>query len=483
MNLLRCLPLAVAALLAVCGPALAQTAQTTAQVVSACGAPIGTYAVGSIKPQTQDTTGKQCSGATFSGSVTANTTATASATPTAISAGTGQALNENLFSSLFVQPTFAGTPVDLTHGLPTDCVTGCSGGPADESAITFGTTPIFTGGVYQTTATSNALTTGQMGIVQMTANRAFFVNLRNSSGAELGVASAPVQVSLANTAANGTAVLVTGTGGSFPIPANSSVNVAQVGGSAIALGSAVSASSIPVVIASDQGAVATKLNATPTLANGNGIVQTQGGAVLSATNGVYSNLLQGNAVLAASNPIFVTGSGTAGTAATNPITVQGIASMTPVLVNPGTAANFAVGATGSAPPANGIYNAVSSAGNLTGVVGCGSHTYVHVTTATNTLLVQGVSAQTVKMCGVKVNFAGSAAQSVYIENTASTNANCSSTKTQIGPLITGSATVPSSDGFYNPIWGGFANTSANGVCVNSSGTGPVDVEVWYTSGS
>ena len=183
MNILRYV--LVAALLAICGPALAQPAQTTAQVVSACGTPIGTYAVGSIKPQTQDTTGKTCSGATFSGSVTANTTATASATPTAVSAGTGVALNENLFSSLFVQPTFAGTPVDATHGLPTNCITGCSGGPADESAITFGTTPIFTGGVYQTTATSNALTTGQMGIVQMTAQRAFFINLRNSAGAEL----------------------------------------------------------------------------------------------------------------------------------------------------------------------------------------------------------------------------------------------------------------------------------------------------------
>ena len=236
MNILRYV--LVAALLAICGPALAQPAQTTAQVVSACGTPIGTYAVGSIKPQTQDTTGKTCSGATFSGSVTANTTATASATPTAVSAGTGVALNENLFSSLFVQPTFAGTPVDATHGLPTNCITGCSGGPADESAITFGTTPIFTGGVYQTTATSNALTTGQMGIVQMTAQRAFFINLRNSAGAESGVAAVPLQVSLANTAANATAVLVTGTGGTFPVSgatsnassavATSSTNVSSV---------------------------------------------------------------------------------------------------------------------------------------------------------------------------------------------------------------------------------------------------------------
>jgi hypothetical protein len=363
------------------------------------------------------------------------------------------------------------------------CNSGCSGGPADESTFTPGTTAIFTGGFYQTTATSNALTNGQAGAVQMTANRAFMVNLRNSSGAELGIAAAPIQVSLANTASNATAVLVTGTGGSFPIPANSSVNVAQVGGASYALGSTTSSASAPVVIASDQAAVAAKLNGTPSLANGNGVVPTQGGSVLSATNGGYTNLLQGNAVLATGNPIFVTGTGTAGSAATNPMTVQGIASMTPILSNPGTAANWGVGATGSAVPANGPYMAASSGGNLTGLVACNGHTYVHVTSATDTLLVQGVTSQTVKVCGYKANFSGSAAQSLYLENTASTNANCSSTKTQIGPLVTGNSTTPSSDGFLSAFWTGFVNTSGNGLCVNTSGTGGVDVELFYTQGS
>lgn len=73
------------------------------------------------------------------------------------------------------------------------------------------------GGFFQTTATANALTTGQQGMFQVTAQRALFSNLRDSSGTELGVAAAPLQVSLANTAANGTALLVTGTGGTFPV--------------------------------------------------------------------------------------------------------------------------------------------------------------------------------------------------------------------------------------------------------------------------
>lgn len=101
----------------------------------------------------------------------------------------------------------AGTNV-LGHII---CDSGCSSStaPSDESAFTAGTTPQSpVGGFFQTTATSNPLTNGQMGALQVTANRAVFSNLRNASGAEIGVAAAPVQVSLANTAANATPVTV-----------------------------------------------------------------------------------------------------------------------------------------------------------------------------------------------------------------------------------------------------------------------------------
>lgn len=152
-------------------------------------------------------------------------------------------------------------------------------------------------------------------------------------------------------------------------------------------------------------------------------------------------------------------------------------------VDPTTPGSWGIATNGSTVPSKSVYQGTSSSGNLVGQVTCDSHVFKHITSATDTLAVQGVTAKTVKICGVKTNFTGSAAQSVFIENTASTNANCSSSNTQIGPLITGSATVPFSDGFYNPIWGGFANTSANGVCINSTGTGVVDVEIWYTVGS
>lgn len=128
--------------------------------------------------------------------------------------------------------------------------------------------------------------------------------------------------------------------------------------------------------------------------------------------------------------------------------------------------------------------AFSSSGTAnTAAVGCDSHVFKHITSATDTVVVQGVSAKTIKICGALASFSGSAAQSIFLENTASANNNCSSSNTQITGLWTGNSSSPSTEGFYNPIWGGLSNTSGQGVCVNSSGTGGVDLDVWYTQGS
>jgi len=307
----------------------------------------------------EDYTGALCTGATFTGTVTATTTATASSTPTAISAGTNMPLNENLFSSLFVQPTFAGTPVDGTHGLPTNCIAGCSGGPADESAITFGTTPIFTGGVYQTTATSNPLTTGQAGIVQMTANRAFFVNLRNSSGTEIATSTNPISDNVAQW--DGTALGAPSNYGTSPgavaVPGvnayvtNSvtvtatdlSTNLAQVGGAAVALGQTTMSASMPVAIASNQSSLGVALNTTPSLANGNGVVPTQGGSVLSVSNGLPMQAVSQYPL--SSTPITASAIGT--TAATT-ATLAATSGKTTYICTMSIRANATAAATGNA---------------------------------------------------------------------------------------------------------------------------------------
>lgn len=114
----------------------------------------------------------------------------------------------------------------------------CSGSgvsTADQATFTAGTS-LFAGagGFYQTTATANALTTGQQGLFQVTANRALFTNLRNASGTELGVAAAPLQVSLANTAANATAIKVDGSAVTQPISGTITANLGTLNGAATA---------------------------------------------------------------------------------------------------------------------------------------------------------------------------------------------------------------------------------------------------------
>lgn len=110
------------------------------------------------------------------------------------------------FGSTF--PT-AGTAAGMSQGGNMVALTGTSGNlnvqcancsgsgasAADASAFTAGSSVLAPGGgFYQTTATSNALTNGQQGMWQMTANRAGFVNLRNSSGTEIGVSGAELFV-------------------------------------------------------------------------------------------------------------------------------------------------------------------------------------------------------------------------------------------------------------------------------------------------
>jgi hypothetical protein len=171
-----------------------------------------------------------------------------------------------------------GTAIGMTQGgnmvalsgtsgnLNVQCA-NCSGSgvsTVDEATFTAGTS-IFagTGGFFQTTATNNALTNGQQGMWQMTANRAGFVNLRNAAGAEVGVTGAELFVGgrgTAGTAAGGvltvqgvasmTKLLVTPD--SVALPANQSVNVSQINGVTTLMGNgATGTGSQRITIAND----------------------------------------------------------------------------------------------------------------------------------------------------------------------------------------------------------------------------------------
>lgn len=119
-----------------------------------------------------------------------------------------------------------------SNNLNVQCA-NCSGSgvsAADEATFTAGTSLFAAGGgFYQTTATSNALTNGQQGMFQATSNRALFTNLRNAAGTEVGTSTTPLQVTLANTGANATAVAVSA--GSLPLPALAATSTKQSDGS------------------------------------------------------------------------------------------------------------------------------------------------------------------------------------------------------------------------------------------------------------
>lgn len=90
------------------------------------------------------------------------------------------------------------------------------GGTVDNSAFTAGTTTgTPTMGFYHSTI--DTVTDGRAAAVGITNKRAMLVTLQTSSGADTGVAAIPLQVSLANTAANATAVKVDGSAVTQPV--------------------------------------------------------------------------------------------------------------------------------------------------------------------------------------------------------------------------------------------------------------------------
>ena len=228
------------------------------------------------------------------------------------------------------------------------------GGTTDNSAFTAGTstgTPAM--GFYHSTI--DTVTDGRSAAVGITSKRAMLVNLQNASGTEIGTSSTPVQVSLANTGSNSNALLVNGTGGTFPVSGTIAATqsgtwtvglsagsnlVGKVGIDQTSIGStnnvSVSGSTgagTSVLIKDDtafgDGVTSGILSTTSRLWNGTNYDRWKG----DTTNGAYVNVktsvLPTGAATAAKQPAL----GAAGTASTDVITVQGIASMTALKVD------------------------------------------------------------------------------------------------------------------------------------------------------
>lgn len=174
---------------------------------------------------------------------------------------------------------------------------GGGGGVADEAAFTFGTTQqVPFGCVFQTTATNNALTTGQSGAVQCTAQRAPFVNLRNASGTEIGTSGAPLRTDPTGTTiqpVSGTVTANAGTG-NFTVAQGTGTNLhtvvdsgtitslTQMNGQAIAMGTGTrSAGTQRVTIATDDIVPASQ-SGTWNITNISGTISLPTGAATSA---------------------------------------------------------------------------------------------------------------------------------------------------------------------------------------------------------
>lgn len=117
-----------------------------------------------------------------------------------------------------------------SNNLNVQCA-NCSGSgasAADAASFTAGTSVLAPGGVFfQTSPTSNPLTNGHQGMIQGTAQRAPFVNLRDSAGAEEGTSGNPLSTDDAGTqsAVNANAVPVP-----LPIVGNTTVTPTNCSG-------------------------------------------------------------------------------------------------------------------------------------------------------------------------------------------------------------------------------------------------------------
>ncbi len=223
-----------------------------------------------------------------------------------------------------------------SNSLNVQCA-NCSGsgaGAADGASFTAGSA-VFApnGGVYQSTSTSNPLTSGKQGLAQLTQYRALFTNLRDSSSNELGIASNPLQVSLANTGANGTALAVS----------NSQEHT-------------------------DLMTLNATINSPPQL-NVNG------------TSASWTGLTPGTSqtgVIVASNTDLTSVGGKAVATAANGAQMVGIEGHAGAAID---------GPTGSAAPANALEAGVVSSGNLVGLIQADNSASINVSTATTTQLV------------------------------------------------------------------------------------------------
>jgi len=193
-----------------------------------------------------------------------------------------------------------------------------------------------------------------------------------------------------------------------------------------------------------------------------------GGAVsVNITSGLNSN---GQATMANSAPVAIASNQSA-----IPVTQSG--TWTDRVV--GNAGGAFDAATGAAPPANALYQGVlesgATGGHVAAPINCDNHVFKHITTATDTMFVQGVASQVIYVCSWRSRAAGVATW--LLETEADQSATCNGTLAQINGIATEAANTGETWG--GNFWSGLKTSAGFGLCAKSTGTGGVDVDVWY----
>lgn len=145
-----------------------------------------------------------------------------------------------------------------------------------------------------------------------------------------------------------------------------------------------------------------------------------------------------------------------------------------------TATVAAVGATGAAPPASGIYSAANGSGAtgglLAGLKTCDTHAKYDASDTGSITLVTGVSGRKVYVCGYILANGGTATNLKLREGS---DANCATSGADLTPAY--QVLANQSIGVMSAFWTGLAvSTNAYYICINASAANAHQAEIWYT---
>lgn len=400
----------------------------------------------------------------------------ASMTPVAISQAAGSAVSGSYLSGAFA----SGAVVDLT-AMQTPIAAGAA----------TATKGILLGGQFDTT--QKTLTNGQQGAVSLSPRGAVFVAVGADGFAVTNAGTFATQSAI--TAASGSIASGAVASGAF---ASGAVASGAYASGSLASGAVVDITNLSTPI-SPTTATATKgillgmqYNSTQaTFTNGQqGSVQgTSRGALYVATGADTFNVTVNAALPAGTNLLGKVGIDQTTPGTTNAISFSTIGS-TAVSTGNGTTgggsqrvtiasdnsavSGFGVGATGSAVPANAIYNGAQGSSGLQGLIVCDSTAKYDASTSGSTQIVALSSGKTIYVCGYSLGVGGTATNVKLVYGTGT---NCATSPSDITPAYQLAANGGIVD--RSPFSNGLKTAASNALCVNASAANAVQALVYY----